>query len=185
VEAAMRQTGHAQPRLNIPFLGTRETFWLKLAQPGAGAEKYLALRSADQRRAFLDGLARKKPNVEHLDEWKTPRFIDRVEWFASSADLCRLEGALWQRAQAPAGAPVLEVLAKNPGMEAETKKGWAYVGFKGGSEPGVITATWLLRRDDGKWFVVTLGANGPDAIDEGAFLGIAEGVIRIVGKEGR
>ena len=183
VEAAMRRTGHALPRLNTPFLGTRELFWFKLAMPVADVEKYLDMPLA-QRRKFLRGLAGKVPTMEHVDEWKTPRFINRLEWFASAADLCRLEGALWSRAQKRKAAPLLDVLAKNAGLDAEAKAGWSYVGFKGGSEPGVMALSWLLRRTDGKWFVVTLAANGPDAIDEGALLGIAYGVIQILAKEG-
>jgi hypothetical protein len=180
VEQAMRATHHAEPARNVPFLGTRELFWLKMAMPPAEVERYLALAPAP-RRAVLDGLAGKRPSAAGFDAWIAPRWIDRIEWFASGEDLCRLAGALWQRAQAPGGAPVLDVLGKNPGAPASPA--WPYIGFKGGSEPGVLNATWLLRRADGRWFVVTLGANAPHALDEGDLLGLGHGVIALVAAE--
>ncbi len=39
---------------------------------------------------------------------------------------------------------MLDTLAVNPGMPVD-KARWPYVGFKGGSEPGVLQLTWLLR----------------------------------------
>jgi beta-lactamase class A len=175
VEAAVRESGHAEPVLDVPFLGTRELFWLKTALSPQEVEHYVAL-PAEARRAVLDGLAGKHPTV---GDWKEPRFVDQIEWFASSADLCRLASTLLARA---ASQPVLlDVLAKNPALPKSAA--WSYVGFKGGSEPGVINATWLLRRRDDRWFVVTLGLNGPAPIDEGEVVGLAHGIINLLANE--
>ncbi len=60
-----------------------------------------------------------------------------------------------------------EVLALNRGIPFD-RAAWTYVGFKGGSELGVLNLTWLLRRADGRWFVLTLGLNEPaHAFDQG------------------
>jgi len=185
VEAAVRAAHHADPALDTPFLATRELFWLKMVAAPADVERYLRLAPAP-RRAFLDHLAGKRPEgrLAQFDDWTTPRHIDRIEWFASVADLCRLMAALWSRAQQPAAAPLLDVLGRNPGLSADQVPAWSYAGFKGGSEPGVATTTWLLRRrSDDRWFVVSLGLNGPAAIDEGAVLGAAHRVVDLLAAE--
>ena len=115
---------------------------------------------------------------EHLVSiWTEPRHIDTLEWFASSEDLCRVLATLGERARTkPQTAPVLDVLAKNPGLPVDAAV-WPYVGFKGGSEPGVMNLSWLLRRKDDRWFVVTLGVNDTKReLDEGKILGVATGM---------
>jgi hypothetical protein len=39
---------------------------------------------------------------------------------------------------------------------------WPYVGFKGGSELGVLSGTWVLERADGRQFVLSIGFRNPD-----------------------
>jgi len=82
------------------------------------------------------------------------------------------------------GQDVLDVLAKNPGLRIDTKT-FPYVGFKGGSEPGVLSTTWLLRRDDDNWFVVSITFNSDEGgtVDENKALPIAGGVVELAGKE--
>jgi hypothetical protein len=55
----------------------------------------------------------------------------------------------------------------NPGIPDE-KNQYKYIGFKGGSEPGVFNTTYLLQRArDGKWLFLTVGFNDTSAaIDE-------------------
>jgi len=183
VEAAVRAAQHARPALDTPFLSTRELFLFKLGMPAQDVDRYLKLPEA-RRRDYLDKtLAGKAPRVDLAGEWKTARRIDKLEWFASSEDLCRVMGTLWTRAQDPRAAPLLAVLAKNPGLPIDATV-WPYIGFKGGSEPGVINMTYLLRRDDDKWFVVTLGFNAAEggALDDPQIFNVAAGVIDLLGK---
>jgi beta-lactamase class A len=183
VEAALRATRHQRPALDTPFLSTRELFLLKLATPAAEIERYLRLPEA-RRRDYLDRtLAGKAPGIAAAATWKTARRIDKLEWFASSEDLCRVMATLWTRGQDPRAAPLLAVLAKNPGLPIDAKV-WPYIGFKGGSEPGVINMTYLLRRDDGKWFVITLGFNAAEGgtLDDDKIFNLAAGVIELAGK---
>ena len=177
VEGAVARSGHADPARNVPFLGTRELFWLKMAVPPAEAAAWATMTAAE-RRVYLDGIAGRIP-TEGTDftDWKTARHVDTIEWFAGAADLCRLAGALWRRAQDPRAAALLEVLSQNGGLNTVSRRAWPYVGFKGGSEPGVASAVWLLRRADGRWFVVVLGLNGNAEIDEGALMGLATGIV--------
>jgi hypothetical protein len=93
--------------------------------------------------------------------------IDTLEWFASAEDLCKVMTRLKTYADTPATGPVGAVLSINPGVPDE-KKGYSYIGYKGGSEPGVLNLTWLLKRArDEKWLFFTVGFNDTSApIDE-------------------
>ena len=183
VEAAVREAKHARPALDTPFFSTRELFVLKLGTPDAEIERFLKLPEAE-RRAYLDKtLAKKAPDITKAVDWKGARRVDKLEWFASSNDLCRVMGTLWTRAQNDKAHDVLDVLAKNPGLPID-KKLWTYVGFKGGSEPGVANLTYLLRRNDDRWFVITLSFNaaeGGTLADDKVF-GLATGLIDLVGQ---
>jgi beta-lactamase class A len=183
VEAAMRSTRHARPALNTPFPSTREISVLKLALPAAEVERYLKLPEA-ARRDYLDRtLAARPPGLDLTASWTTARRIDKLEWFASAEDLCRVMAALWTRAQDPRAARVLDILAKGSGMPIDPKV-WPYAGFKGGSEPGVLNVTHLLRRDDGKWFVVTLGFNAAEGgtLEQAKIFHLVGGVLELAGK---
>jgi beta-lactamase class A len=183
VEAALRASKHARPALDAPFLSTRELFVLKIGLAPDEVERYLKLPEP-RRRDYLDKtLATRPPPLDLSGTWKTARRIDKLEWFASAEDLCRAMAALWTRAQDAKTARVLDLLAKNPGLPIDPKV-WPYVGFKGGSEPGVINMTYLLRRDDNKWFVITLGFNAAEgsALEEAKVYSLVGGVIALAGR---
>jgi beta-lactamase class A len=179
IEAAMRSTKHASPARNIPMFSTRELTIFKLGTPDDEIEKYLKKREP-QRRAHLDGLAGKPLDLSKAAEWTTGRRIDQLEWFANTDDLCRAMGTLWQRAQKDAAKPVLDVLSKRSGIEID-KTAFPYVGYKGGGEPGVMNVTFLVRRADDKWFVVSLTANAPGAtVDAPKLVGVVQGVFALL-----
>jgi beta-lactamase class A len=182
VEAALRASKHARPTLDTPMLSTRELFLWKLGTSSAELTRYLKLPEAG-RRAYLDkALAQAIPHVERAAEWKAARQIDAIEWFASSADLCRLMATLHGRGQSPKAARLLDILAKKPGVPIDPKV-WPYVGFKGGSEPGVLNLTYLLRRDDGRWFVASFGFNADEGgtVDDARIYPVVAGAIRLLG----
>ena len=169
-EAALATAHHARPALDRPFFSTRELFLLKL---GSADERdhYIEMPEA-RRRTYLDKtLAGKKPEL--ASDWKTARKISRLEWFASSEDLCHAMATLHDR-----GQQVLDVLSINAGIPFDKAK-WPYIGFKGGSEPGVMDLTWLLRRDDNKWFILSLTVNADEGgeVDEDKVIAIAQGAI--------
>jgi beta-lactamase class A len=183
VEAAQRAMGHASPERNVPFLATRELFQLKSrSHPGRAAD-YLA-RDAAGRRAYLDDSLSRMPPCEVTDfESGTPTAIDRLEWFASTADLCRAMGWLRAHTEGEAGmsaAPARALLAINPGVEID-RKAWTYVGYKGGGEPGVLNMTWLLGRSDGAWFAVSASWNDDaKSVDTATLAGLMQGLIGLL-----
>lgn len=183
VERALTQAHHATPALNLPFLTTRELFALKLDTTEAQRAAYLRLSPA-QRRAYLARLdARPLPPLASASGWKEPIAIDSLEWFASPADLCQAMAALKDAGGSAPDAPPLAILGKNPGVAVD-RSVWSYVGFKGGSEPGVINLTFLLqRRSDRAWFVFTLTVNDTRReLDQGQVVSLAEGALQLLGR---
>jgi beta-lactamase class A len=181
VEAAVRTAKHTKPVLDIPFLSTRELFMFKLGMAEGEIEKYLK-SSESKRRAYLDGtLGHAKPTLDLAVGWKSARKIDRLEWFASSDDLCRVMATLQQRAKSDKLAPLLDVLAINPGVPID-KQRWPYAGYKGGSEPGVMNMSWLLRRADDRWFMLTLTANSDEGgeLPDDEVIAIAAGMLDLL-----
>lgn len=57
----------------------------------------------------------------------------------------------------------LSILGINTALGEDAAAGWDHVGYKGGSEPGVLSMSWLLRDHGGAWYVLTLGWTAPDA----------------------
>ena len=118
---------------------------------------------AAQHRAFLDGPVRDTPIAAipaGLFQDGKPLRIEQLEWFASPNDLVRTMDWLRRHFDGPAGADLRAVLSKNPGLP-EPAANWRYVGYKGGSEPGVLTMTFLLQGKDGNWYALSGGVNDP------------------------
>ena len=65
-------------------------------------------------------------------------------------------------------------------MPEPRRKDWSYVGYKGGSEPGVLNLTWLLRDEAGEWRVLSLSWNNPEApVEAGALELIAQRILSL------
>ena len=76
----------------------------------------------------------------------------------------------------------LEILAINSGVPT-MKNEFDYIGFKGGSERGVLNFTWLLRtKRKGEHYALSMGWNNP--ADEGVkledFLGLAQSTLLLL-----
>ena len=160
VESYQTAMGHSMPALNIPFPTTRELFILKIGATDDERAAYIAA-GADDRRSLLDNVydARPLPDLATAQAFAdgAPLDIEQIEWFATPADICRAFAALEVASETPSGAPIATILSINLGAPIDTST-FSYVGFKGGSEPGVLAAGWLLRRaSDNVWTVVTLG----------------------------
>lgn len=162
VEAILAVTGHTEPELNVPFLSTLEMFKLKGEPTGQAAAAYLAL-DAKGRRAFLaDAIAKVKSEDAKPFQDGKPAYVDKIEWFASAADMCRVMN--WLRQQTEGDKTARQILAINPGSGLSIPRDkWQYVGFKGGSEPGVLNMTYLLESTKGEWYALSVGWNDRQA----------------------
>lgn len=154
VEKLLPELGLKNPQANIPFLSTRELFQLK--SDAALRKEYLAA-DVTRRITLLKELADKPlPNTSAM-QWSEPIAIDRLEWFASAADLCRLMA--WFDKQHDSAA--LDILALNPGVHPAADR-FQYIGYKGGSENGVLNMTWLLHSTSGHRYALSATWNDPD-----------------------
>lgn len=163
IEAEVAASGHAEPSLMSPMMTTRDLFVLK-SGPDAEVEAYRAANSAE-RLAMLEGLA----NVDRAEQEIMAAFADGpnaidLEWFASAQDIA----ALFTRLRDADDEIVLGVMGVNPAVPDSELTNWDYIGFKGGSEPGVLNFSYVLQSPDGVWSTVTIGWNNPEAsVDQG------------------
>ncbi len=175
VEAEMRATGHSDPALSTPFLKTVELFVLK------GGERGQAYAQADEagRRTILAQMDTKGANpapIRAAFSGGTPVLIDSVEWFASMGDERKLMRRLAETEDDTARA----IMAVNTALDDGARAGWSYVGYKGGSEPGVRNLSWLLRDEAGAWHMLALGWNNPAAnTDTTTLLTIAQRILAL------
>ncbi len=182
VERGLKLAKHGKPAANTPFLGTRELFVLKLATSAEELAAYKKAKPAGKRKLLAQLRGRPLDLATAVKEWTAPRHLD-LEWFADGRDLCQVMAALAVRGKLDPGSELLKILGKNPGVPFDEKQ-WSYVGFKGGSEPGVVNLTWLARRADGKWFVVVAAVNDDSKIvDEGLVANAGAGTLQILGAE--
>ena len=165
VEAALTTGGMADPSLNQPFLTTRELFILRLHQWPTLARRYTAASQAG-RRALLASVVDRAP-LPAETAWPTPRDINSIEYLASASDICHLYASLAALARRPGLSPVADVLQINDGGLGLDPAQWPTTWFKGGSEPGVLTLTYMATTRAGHSYVVAVLAENPSApIDE-------------------
>lgn len=161
IEARMKSAGHSDPSRNIPLLTTVEAFALKGNNFNDLRPLFIKGDDAAQRKLIEDNRERLTlANVDGVSFTAGPRFIDSLEWFASPSDIARLMIDL----RALQSKPLLEAMAINNGVGPVAAADWTYLGYKGGSENGVLSMSLLgERKIDGKWLVVTASWNNPDA----------------------
>lgn len=176
IAAFMQSTGHSEPAPNTPWMTTRELFLIK-----GGAEDQLntyAQGTADQREAIL---ARLEDNPATLAEINAnlasgPVAIESVEWFANASDLA----GLFTRMRQTNDPEVFRILGINPALSPSVTEGWSYVGFKGGSETGVLNMTWLLADKQGQERMLTLSwANREKPVETQTLLLIAQRIVSL------
>jgi hypothetical protein len=179
VEAQLVALANHSIARNEPFLTTRELFALKLAAPSSLRDAFAAGDTADRLRLLprIDSLT---PTIADAASWATPRDIDTIEWFASPADLAHAINQLEVDSTKPGLSALRQILAINPGVDFN-RTIWPYVAFKGGSEPGVLSTTWYLRRRDGRTFVLSIVLNNPKAdIGTLAEISVAEAAVNLL-----
>jgi beta-lactamase class A len=177
VERMMATMGMRSAARNRPFLTTIEAFQLK-AEDAPVIAQWRSADEAARRRMLRERYEQGGAAIDLARlEAGVPMAIDTVEWFASAADLTRVMDWLRRNGDETAHA----ILAISPGMPRPAAAPYSYIGFKGGSEPGVINVTWLVRNNVGVWRVVTGSWNNPAApIDEGRFIGLVGRALPLV-----
>jgi beta-lactamase class A len=176
VEEAMSIMGHHDPSLNIPLFTTREFAFMKLVVPTEELDAYFA-STVEERRQYLTDVVAKlsyEDLIAAADKQTAPINLFGLEWFATRYDLANAVAFLWAQSQKEGLRPVAEVIALETQLTFDGEV-WPYVGFKGGSELGMLSGTWLLTRADGRMFVYSLGfADETTGLDMGTIIPVME-----------
>lgn len=133
-----------------PFLKTIELFKLKWGVPAAERDAYAAA-GAEERYRIVAGLDKIGRDSIKIDIGR-PILIDRIEWHVTARELCDIISEL-------KGDPSLCI---NPGLADAAA--WHQVGYKGGSEPGVLNYTHILQKKaGGDFYAVSATVNNQTA----------------------
>ena len=143
------------PETMKPFYMTSELFRLKLGLKDEEIKSFIAM-DVPVKREYLKTLNKIKISDLDASKFSKPIFID-LEWYSTTEELCNVMMFL----------KFSPHLAINPGLA--DKDDWNYVGFKGGSEPGVLNYTHILVKDKDKTpFTISATINDHDKnVDEG------------------
>jgi beta-lactamase class A len=153
VQQALALLGHSHPERNSPLLMTREWFAMRMRLRDSQIDRYLAADTEKRLRILANTVDPLADQLSDVEPWPGPRYIEQVEWFAGAADLVRALDWLLRHSDVGTGVPVRNALSLNPGV-CWHPDSWRYVGYKGGYETGVMSDTWMLERQDGRWFAV-------------------------------
>jgi len=141
------------PKLDIPFLTTREMILLHYVNYPTLANAYLN-RAPSERQAFLESSV-DPLSLSEVQESTKPRDIGKIEWFGSPDDICRAFVGLQQLSHQPKLGPIAPILSSYDGGLGLDSSEWPTVWFKGGGEPGVLTLGYMATNSKGQTFVVS------------------------------
>jgi beta-lactamase class A len=175
VERMMERIGVAEAARNRPLLSTLELAAIKTG-PTPRLNLWRQADEAGRRRLLADYVAADAGAIDVSRFAGNPLALD-VEWYASASDLVRTMDWLRRNGDETARA----ILAINPAIPPAQRGDFAYLGYKGGSEPGVINLTWLVRTTAGRWHVVTGSWNNPAApVDEARFAALLQRAVQLL-----
>ena len=177
VERMMATIGVQAAARNRPLLSTLEMAAIKTG-PAAALNLWLQADEAGRRRLLDSDYANADASRVDIARFTgNPLAIDGVEWFASANDMVRTMDWLRRNGDEATRA----ILAINPGLAPQARGELAYVGYKGGSEPGVLNLTWLVRNRAGQWHVVTGSWNNPAApLEDARFVALMARAVQTV-----
>ncbi|MGB5078145.1 MAG: serine hydrolase [Sphingorhabdus sp.] len=159
VEEKLASIGHGDPDKALPLLTTVEAFALK---SNPVLRNRFQNSSELQQREILEqnatSLSFEAINLVELGSG--PVAVESVEWFASPADIANLVNNI----RSTGNPTALEVMGVNKGIAPTAAAKWKYLGYKGGSEPGVISMTILAQSAKGDWYTITGSWNNPSAL---------------------
>lgn len=155
---AFEKRNNIAPNRQYPMLLTIEAFVLKDDAQAALRRRWMN-GSYAQRLALLESNKSlwKPANALNVQKKSVPLYINEIEWFYSPADMAKLMTWFGQKGSLEARA----ILSVSPGMSASGRHQWKNVGYKGGSENGVIAMNYLLTAKDGTRYIVVGAWNNP------------------------
>lgn len=150
IEEKLATIGHSAPDKTLPMLTTVEAFALK--SNTALRTRFEQATEAQQRDLLAkEAAALKYERIDITALGSGPAAIDSIEWFASPADIANL----LENIRRTENQTALEVMAVNKGLPPTSAAKWQYLGYKGGSEPGVISMSFLAQSKEGDWYAIS------------------------------
>lgn len=145
--------------LNSPFLSTMDLFRIKTLGDHE-VENYLKL-NANAKSLFLKDLGKKldrNQTLKLLEKWEKPKDILKTEWFGTTQDVCKVMESLQKKSVQD--STIIDILSKNvPFIDVTDSPYFKYLGYKGGSEPGVLTMTFLIQSKNDSWGCLSVAYN--------------------------
>jgi beta-lactamase class A len=180
VESRLARIGHSAPDKMLPFLSTVEAFALKAPANAPLRAQYLKASEAKQRDLLTANQNRLTlEQIEGAQFTSAPAFIDTIEWFASPKDII----AVMDHIRAQKSDTARTIMAINPGIDPASARKWRYLGYKGGSESGVISMSFLAQNQQGVWYVASGSWNNVSAAVNGqAMAGLMTRLLDVAGR---
>lgn len=169
------------PPESRPLLTTVEAFALKMPANADLQTRYINAGLQDRYALLQANGSRLTVGVIDVGTVATtPTAIDTIEWFASPNQMVALLDQLRRRS-----GDTLPLLAVNPGIAQGDAARWAYLGYKGGSEPGVVAMNFVGRTRDGQWYALAAAWNDSAAlVDEGRFTTLVSRMLTLIAEGG-
>lgn len=166
VEGKLATIGHSAPDRALPMLTTVEAFALK-SNPVL-RQRFEKASEAGQRELLTSERAALSYGAIDMSQLGSgPVAIDTIEWSASPKDTALLLNNLRRTDSQTAR----DIMAVNNGIGPATAGKWRYFGYKGGSEPGVISMSFLTQSKTGDWYAISGSWNNPAKdVDNVAFV---------------
>ncbi|WP_417594367.1 serine hydrolase [Parasphingorhabdus sp.] len=177
----VKAAGHHNPDELRPFLMTRQVSVLKMPALRAQRERFLEANPADRQ-----NLLTQFDNILSLDSLDSriltnrPNWIDQLEWFATPQDIIKLLDHLHRNASEETRA----ILAINPGIGQDSARKWNYFGYKGGSEPGVLSYGFLLQSRAGHHYAISIiWNNSEQSLQESDLLALTTRLVNLLAEQ--
>jgi hypothetical protein len=173
MRASVGQTPNA-----LPVLTTLDAFALKMPASEALRKRWIA-GGLSERRQVLNELEPTTATIDAAALAGGPLHIDTVEWPATMTEVA----GVFDKLRRSTSVTVVDILGVNPALSPTERARFDTVGYKGGSEIGVIAMGWLLKTKSGDWYTVSGALNDPaQAVDNTAFSALMARAVALVGK---
>ncbi len=181
IEARVRNIGHDNIDRIIPFLSTAEAFSLKMRANDKLRSDFL--RASENEQQQIISRDKNRLSIDNYDAREFgngPLYINNIEWFASSTDIART----FDRLRQSRDPIVRNILSINSGIGLNDARKWNYLGYKGGSEPGVISMSFLVQSRTGTWYSVSGSWNNPNKeINQNQWVAIMTRILNILASD--
>ena len=176
VDAMRANVGNT--RGSLPMLSTLEAFSLKMPRNEALRNRWIAGEVAE-RRQVLRELQPTLTTIDFSALAGPPLHIDTVEWPATMTEIVNVLDLL-RRTRSQTAVDILGINASLPVAE---RSRFDIIGYKGGSESGVIAMSWLLKTKSGQWFAVAAAwNNAAQGTDTERFYALMMRAVALVGR---